>query len=147
MKDFISRHSTQLLIVLLGLTIGYNSLRVYQSYENDPIEIMNLGLVEEYTLRTGEEFIFWRHVCVHSDTVAVVHREFHNLGTGKKYMLPSVSYVGYAKDGCFDVQYASQVPARVPAGEYEYRPILVYNVNSSLAISKPAPIVKLTVID
>lgn len=145
MKDFLARHFTQLLVVLLALAIGYNFLGVYRLYENDPVSIVNLGSTENYTVAPGDEFTFWRRVCVYSDTVVTVHREFHNLDSGTKYILHGVSYVGYAEDGCSDVQYSSTVPERVPEGRYEYRPMLVYHVNSSLVISKLAPIVKLTV--
>lgn len=62
-------------------------------------------------------------------------------------MMPGIAYVAYAEDGCYPAEFAADVPQRIPPGRYEYRPILIYQVNERRQIAKPAPYVKVEVIE
>ena len=143
--NFLKAHVPQTLLTILAVIVSFQLLSSIDRLETDPLTIEAVEGVEKYTLTDGDEFTFKRKVCVTADLIVTVHREFHNVLSAEKYMLPSISYVGYAKDGCFKIEFASSIPHRIPAGVYEYRPILVYEVNDSLTISKPAPPVRLII--
>lgn len=147
MIDFIKSHTTHFLLMVLAIVVTMPSLDQIKQLESDPLTIVHTSTAESYSLSKGSEFTFERSVCVAKDLLVTVHREFHNIETGDKYMLPSISYAASSQDGCFNVQFATTIPERIPYGIYEYRPILFYKVNEGLTITKPAPIVTVEVIE
>lgn len=144
---WLKQHTTMFLLMVLAIVVAVPSIDQFKLLEDDPLSIEHAGETEFYTLSDGEEFTFERSVCVTKDLLVAVHREFHNLDTGDKYMLSSISYAANAADGCYSVQFAADVPARIPSGRYEYRPILIYKVNDKLTITKPAPFVTLEIVE
>lgn len=120
---------------------------VYDLMESDPLTVTAPGEMENFTVHAGDVFTFERNVCTTKDLVVTVHREFHNIDNGKKYMLKSIRYVAYAEDGCYATRFDTEVPKLLHTGAYEYRPILIYNTNASKTVAKPAPFVHLEVID
>lgn len=139
MSSIIKKYTTQFLMVLLAVVVGYEVVRGLQSYADDPISIARLADRQPITVRTGGTFTFWRRICSTENVIADVHREFQSLETGDKYTLPVIQYVALAKNGCYNGRYQVPIPYKLPAGTYEYRPVIVYRVNSNLTIIKPAP--------
>lgn len=142
----IKQNLTTLLVGVLAVILGIELITQVQKYAEDPLSIHTIDGNNEVSLSPGESFSFWRQVCVDKDIIVNVHREYHSLENDKKYMQPAISYVGNADDGCYDVEFSQIVP-NLPFGLYEYRPVLIYTVNDSLTISKPAPSVLVEVID
>ncbi len=127
------------------LLATYN--RIANEFESDPLTIEASERTELFTLSSGEVFEFWREICVHKNMVITVHREFYNLDTADRYMMPSINYGAKEDDGCFDVRFLSDVPRNMDAGMYLYRPVLIYAVNENKTIAKPAPPVKVEIIE
>ena len=132
-------------VIVLMVFVGIWVKDTVKTLQDDPLSIQYLGQPESYILNAGDAFTFNRRICVERDMVVTVHREFHNVKTNSKIMAPAINYGAYAKDGCFTVEFSAEVPLNMAAGEYEYRPILIYQVNDSLMISKPAPVVRVVV--
>jgi hypothetical protein len=145
---YLKTHATSFLLALLAVVVGIEAVDSYRMYADDPLTVTYSGTPEQtFYLKQNDEFIFSRDVCVYQDLDVTVHREFHNIETGNKYMMNGVRYVAYADDGCYTTEFSANVPARVPVGSYEYRPILIYDVNRNLTIAKPAPVVRIEVIE
>ena len=140
-------HSTFFLSTVLAVLVAVGTVDAFKRNASDPLQLSNTDQQEHYVKRAGEEFTFTRHACAAQDLTVSVHREFYDIDNGKKFMLPAISYGAYAKDGCFDVEFATLVPLRIPAGRYEYRPLLIYRVNELLQINKPAPGVFVDIIE
>lgn len=145
MITLIEKQTKTTLVVALFFSTLWGYTWVQDSLERDPLSIE--GQSEAVQVQAGDLFNFNRDVCSTKDLNVSVHREFHNLESGKKYMLPSIRYVAYAKDGCYKTQFATPVPLQITPGIYEYRPILIYNVNSRKTVTKPAPFVSVEVIE
>jgi hypothetical protein len=134
-------------ITALMVVIGIRFADFISSLESDPVHISSIGHLDKfYGLAGGDEFEFVRDVCITKDVTITVHREFQNLFTPEKYMLPSIDYVGLKEDGCNRVIFSGQVPTHLPPGMYEYRPVMIYRVNQSLKITKPAPPVQIEIV-
>ena len=149
MIETISKR-TKYILILFYITLSFIAfifaIGIAQYYERDPLSIeLHNGGKAKY-VHAGEYFTFSRDICVGKDIAISVHREFHSLETGKKYMLYGISYIAYKKDGCYVAEFTTKAPENMPPGQYEYRPILIYWVNEKLEIIKPAPIVEIEVL-
>lgn len=140
-----TRHLLGVLYVVIAAAAFLVVVGGLQRMQPDPLTVTHPGGVDLFEGRAGEKFTFWRKVCTAQNVAVTVHREFHSLATGEKYMLKSVQYVAYTEDGCYSTQFETMIPARIPPGVYEYRPILIYAVNQSKTITKPAPPVRVVV--
>ena len=140
---------TKHLLILFYIAAALAALSALADYskmwEADPLAIAPRFETESLVLAPGEPFAFDRAVCVTKDLVVTVHREFYHIATGDRYMFESVSYGAKESDGCSNVEFTGNVPANVPPGSYEYRPLLIYRVNERLQVAKPAPIVQIEV--
>lgn len=84
MMEIISARTKKILIlfyVSAAFVVGMVAVDIAQSValdnEPDPLTVEHIDEIESFTLRTGEEFIFNRTVCVYKDLTVIVHREFH----------------------------------------------------------------------
>ena len=147
-KNFTDSHFFTIAYVLIAVFVVMAGVkRIVNELENDPLTIEASERTELFTLSSGEVFEFWREICVHKNMVITVHREFYNLDTADRYMMPSINYGAKEDDGCFDVRFLSDVPRNMDAGMYLYRPVLIYAVNENKTIAKPAPPVKVEIIE
>jgi hypothetical protein len=121
--------------------------RISDELESDPLTISASNKTELFSVKSGDAFEFWRDVCVYSDMVIRVHREFYNVDTSNRYMMPSISYGAKKDDGCFEVRFFTDVPQNIDPGSYLYRPVLIYSVNQNKTIAKEAPPVEVEVIE
>ena len=119
---------------------------VFSLAEKDPLTVEQVGEDSQRFVKVGGLFVFDRKVCTTKDLKVTVHREYHHIESGKKFMLSGIRYVAYAKDSCYETQFTAVVPAGIPTGEYEYRPILIYDVNNRKTIAKAAPVVRINVL-
>lgn len=140
-----TKHILYLFYVVLAFVAVLMFAGVLQKFERDPLSVSALSPPDVVEIASGESFTFWREVCTSRDLLVHVHREFHHLSTGQKYMLTSAEYIAHAESGCYETQFAARLPSRVPPGLYEYRPILTYDVNPALTITKRAPFVRIEV--
>ena len=150
MIDVISARTKKILNLFyatLSVSVVLALVGVAQHYAPDPLSVDFSGAVEDVTIRSGEAFVFDRDVCVLSDLVVSVHREFYNTDTRRAHVMPGVTYIAHKFDGCYSAEFSAKVPKRVPPGRYVYRPVLIYKVNGRREIIKPAPIVNVTVIE
>lgn len=141
MRKQISASIALLFLVVLNLYDVGNQLTL--KLESDPLMVINQNIAETYTVPRGGSFIFERTVCTTKSLAVTVHREFDSTDSVKIYMLHSVGYV--PSKGCAQVQFETQVPSRVPPGNYLYKPTLSYRINKEIDITKPAPPVKIVV--
>lgn len=145
MRQFLDKR-TRFTIDVAGLAlVAWLGSYVLSAAEKDPLNVVYTNSMEQYTATHGEVLAVTRNVCSTKDLAVSVHREFHNVETGKKFMLHSVQYVANKADGCYETEFSVQVPRTIPAGRYEYRPILIYAVNRYKTITKPAPKVEVTI--
>jgi hypothetical protein len=145
---FIQRHFTAFLVTIVAVLVAISINSSIKLLKTDPLTIKSVNGVEVYDgLKHGDEFTFDRTVCIKSDLIVTVHKEFHKVDTGNKFMMPSISYGAYAEDGCMNIQFAAVIPDRIPLGWYEYRPILIYQAEDSRRIAKPAPPVRVEVVE
>lgn len=136
---------TYFLTLVFAVIVGVQAMTTWKELAKDPLTISHVG-PDLFVVKPGDAFEFMREVCVSSDITADVHREFYHVETGMRYILPSATYVGYSKIGCHTAIYSVKVPEEIPPGLYEYRPVIKYRVNSALDISKPAPPIKVKVL-
>ena len=145
MNDLVEKRTKSLLYIAFAFVAFYFSTLLMQTYEKDPLSVKPSTEEERFVVAAGDSFVFSRQVCTEKDLAVTVHREFHNTETGNKFMLAGVRYVAYASDSCYETEFLTQTPLQLERGEYEYRPILIYNVNNIKTITKPAPKVFVTV--
>lgn len=145
---YLRKHFTQFLAVLFAVVVALQLVEAWKLYADDPLTVTYHGEPDRTVfLNPGDSFTFRRDVCVEQDIDVTVHREFHSMTSGDKFMLSGIRYVAYAEDGCYTAEFSATVPDRMPVGPYEYRPILIYDVNNRLTIAKPAPFVRVEVIE
>lgn len=148
MSDLISPRTRHLLVIFYGLAaVVFTSVIIggLQRLEPDPLQVVAFHKPATVTQQPGDLVVFWREVCASKAVIVHTHREFVNLATGKKYTLPSVSYVSSSTGNCYETRFETPLPDDIPPGEYEYRPALTYEVNPSKTISKAAPVVRVVV--
>lgn len=151
MTEILSRRSIILLYMsatMLGLMLFTTALEYRKKHEPDPLTVSAPYGVETYAgMREQEWFNFRRLVCTTKDLVVNVHREFVDEVRSRRYLLPAISYGAYAEDHCTDVVFTGRIPRDIEPGWYEYRPILIYNVNDALQVAKEAPMVRVEVVE
>lgn len=147
-SQFLRRHFFLVAYIAISfMFINALATRLINEFERDPLTIQSATPDANYTLKAGEQFEFWREVCVNKDMVITVHREFYNVDTADRYMMPSINYGAAKGDGCFSVRFLGYVPEDIQLGLYLYRPTLVYALNSDKTISKHAPPIKVEVVE
>jgi hypothetical protein len=151
MIKILSRRALVLMYIsaaTLGLMLLSTTIEYRKKHEPDPLTVIPPESQDVFTgLTASDLFTFQRKVCTTKDLIVRVHREFANDAGDLLYQLPSVAYGAYAENGCIDVIFTGVIPNEIPAGWYEYRPILIYDVNEVLQIAKPAPRVRVEVVE
>lgn len=150
MINFKVKHVHTFIAIVLGACLTVIGGTIVLQSQSDPLHLEPLaGEEERYRgMRRGDIFTFSRTACVSSDLLIEVHREMINLQTGASFLLGNVQYAAVVRETpCFPTTFTAAIPDHIPAGEYYYRPVLIYSVNPIKMVTKDAPGVFVQVID
>lgn len=150
----IKRLDSLMLLALAGLlafTAGHYAVTLWGSYhdaiqraanlvEPDPLYITSTDTSVQHIGCGGTVFLSRRIVTSKPLTVNV-KRQFRSFADGHTDTLYSLTDVTYREPAAVDkvVAYNIVTPKYLPDGFYLYEPILTYQVNDNLTITKPAP--------
>jgi hypothetical protein len=140
-----------LFALTVGISISYWIFDAYKLYnesvakaknlsEPDPFQITATSIDTQH-IGCGGTLWLHRHIVADKPLVVTVQRRFRSFSDAHYDSVYHLADVTYREDKPVNKKVAYQVvtPKHIPDGFYLYEPILTYQVNEHLTITKPAP--------
>jgi hypothetical protein len=150
----IKRLDSLMLLALAGLlafSAGHYAVGVFNAYQDaatkasnlvepDPLYITSTDTSVQHIGCGGTVFLS-RRIVTNKPLTVNVKRQFRSFADGHADTLYNLTDVTYREPVAVDkvVTYNIATPKYLPDGFYLYEPILTYQVNEHLTITKPAP--------